>query len=503
MRTDQGVALVASLLIMVAIMSLGVGSLFLTDMNLKIAENARSSTIAKYHADAGVDTAVALLTSSYHDTNKFPATFTLPVTAGQSYRLLPGSDGYRRDGDDQVRVRVEGFTDSGARYVAEVLLATTDALNPAFAVGAASMGRVEVRGGSAEFVNAGLHGNKGLRLPGYSTDSFRSCDANAAFSSCAAVYPSLGPLPVSSSNGADCYLNPHCDNRAAEVQLEVAYLCERNDTVAAALGLVKQGDCDSHGKATYKDANTAQAVDIDPATNPSVYTGRCTTVYGDASPPPAEIVAAVPGAVICVKDGGSINFSAGIEMRGVTVIADGDITFGGARDGTRDGVAGKLSEVTLIAGTAPDAPDGAVMLDSVSGHNLTLFSGANRDRDTIASSPHYLVSPGFRLSGVTTIASSSDVVFAGETGLTKAAGRPDTVTVAVISAKTISHRGASDFYGVFWAGTGFENGPAKIHGAVASAGDITATGTFRLNSSYALDNPYLYGPAEPVVVSRR
>lgn len=109
MKDSRGVALIASLLIMAAIMALGAGSMFLAQMNLKITENTRSNAVAKYHAEAGLDTAVALLKRRYDIYKAFPTTFTLPVTAGQSYEMFAGTEGYRYDNPDQVRVRVRAL----------------------------------------------------------------------------------------------------------------------------------------------------------------------------------------------------------------------------------------------------------------------------------------------------------------------------------------------------------------------------------------------------------
>ncbi|MDQ3460731.1 MAG: hypothetical protein M3498_15735, partial [Deinococcota bacterium] len=82
--------------------------------------------------------------------------------------------------------------------------------------------------------------------------------------------------------------------------------------------------------------------------------------------------------------------------------------------------------------------------------------------------------------------------------------RAPEVTVAIISSRRIVNSGSSDFYGVFWAGMGFEqSGSGKIYGAIASVGPISSTGKFHINSSYGVNNSTLYAPPEATVMSRR
>jgi hypothetical protein len=193
---------------MASIMALGLGSMFLTQMNLQIAENTRSNAVAKYNAEAGVDTATVLLKERFEALGKtFPATWNMPATA--TYRLFPNPDGsdngyVRYTATNQARVRVEGLTPNNARYVAEILLGSASTINPAFEIGLASMGTVRVAGGgSAEFINAGIHGNRGVELPGYSTNRFRSCPIGVTFAACPVVFD---PINYNSST-YDRYTN--------------------------------------------------------------------------------------------------------------------------------------------------------------------------------------------------------------------------------------------------------------------------------------------------------
>lgn len=65
-RGDRGgFVLVTSLLILVVMVVLGAGAFFLTMMNLRIAENTRSSAIAQFNAYEGVDLALIALAREY------------------------------------------------------------------------------------------------------------------------------------------------------------------------------------------------------------------------------------------------------------------------------------------------------------------------------------------------------------------------------------------------------------------------------------------------------
>lgn len=527
MKDSRGIALIASLLIMAAIMALGAGSMFLAQMNLKIAENSRSNAVARYHAEAGLDTAAALLRKMHTDTGKFPATFTLPVTSGQSYAMLSGLEGYRRDNVNQVRVKVEGFTPNNARYVAEALVAPI--INPAFLKGLSSEGNIRVSGlGSAEFVNAGVHGNTGVELPGGSSSNFRTCATTTqAFDTC----PLTNPLPVSSSNGTSCYL-AGCDPWASEQKVNPEYIVKRNDAIAIhTFGLTYYLDAndnrvsDGRGGYLYADpAAPSTSININWEANANVYSSRCTVVYSSTNPPPTTITTVADGARICAKDNLNLNFASNINMSNATVIADGNITFGGVSACTGSCSAGTLTNTKLISRTTlnPSAPDsqggagqGGVMLDNVIGHNLTLFGGANRNVAsslTGSSPPHYLIGSGFKLTGNTTIAANRDIQFSGQTQLTTYPDKPSAVTTVIISTRKINNNGSGDFYGVFWAGTCFaQGGSAKIFGTVAvrtpgcttggNPSAIDISGKLHINSSYAVDNTALYGPV--AVVSRR
>lgn len=524
MKRQDGIALIATLLIMAAIVALGVGTLFLSDMNLRIAGNSSAHAIARYNAESGLDAAIIQLTKEYGVAKRFPTSLTLPSSPASEiiYQAVsPSSQGYSTNtARTTAVVRISGRGPNNAQYVAEAFMAV--AINPAFLKGLASEGNIRVSGGgNAEFVNAGIHGNTGEGLPGYSNSNFRTCATpTQEFSTC----PITDPLPVSSSDGTNCYMTG-CDPWAPRVQIDPAYALKRNDAIAIdTFGLVHYRDAnnnlvsDGMGGVLYADpASPSVSININPEANPTVYGSRCTVVY--TSTPPT-ITSVAEGAKICaIGSGVTLNFASGIDMKNATVIADGDITFSGPNPCAGTCAAGTLENTKLISRTRipptatlndPNDARGGVMLDIVTGKNLTIFSGANRD--VASSSPYYLIGEGFKLAGNTIIASNRDIQFAGTTYLTTYPDKPGAVTTAIISTRRITNSGSSNFYGVFWAGTCFaQSGSAKIYGTIAvreakcttggNPSAIDISGKLHINSSYAVDNSSLYGGM--AVASRR
>jgi hypothetical protein len=126
-----GAALVSVLLVLVAILILALGTLMMTNSSLMIAENQVSASIARAHAEAGIDAVVASLTEAYHRTGALPPSPPpLPRVTGLDSDLAfdadPSQDGvpwYSLLSDDTVRLRVVGRGPRDAEYVAEAVVA--------------------------------------------------------------------------------------------------------------------------------------------------------------------------------------------------------------------------------------------------------------------------------------------------------------------------------------------------------------------------------------------
>ncbi len=66
-RDQGGFVLITSLLVLVVLTGLGVGAYFLTNMNLRIAENTRTAAIAQYNAHEGLDVALLILAREFYE----------------------------------------------------------------------------------------------------------------------------------------------------------------------------------------------------------------------------------------------------------------------------------------------------------------------------------------------------------------------------------------------------------------------------------------------------
>ena len=190
MKQAKGFALVAVLIIMTVMLVLGIGAHYLTQMNLKIAENARSSAMAKHNAEGGLEVAhLALAKTPSLASKGFPTNFALPTVEDGNFRLSSagGSAGYSAidsDGDgfnEYATLRVEGYTVSEGAFVKEALFSVEQALpNPLFNAGLVAKGVVrfvtnDVRTNiwSGDYLSSR---NQGVFAAGYSGKASRGCD---------------------------------------------------------------------------------------------------------------------------------------------------------------------------------------------------------------------------------------------------------------------------------------------------------------------------------------
>lgn len=123
---DRGFALIASLLVLLVLSVLGLGSVFLTQMNLRIAENGRTSAIARYNAEAGLDSAFVVLAATFRDNLTVPESLEefredFPSFETASYRFAP-TDGYTLFADGTVRIRMVGLGPRNAEHEVEALV---------------------------------------------------------------------------------------------------------------------------------------------------------------------------------------------------------------------------------------------------------------------------------------------------------------------------------------------------------------------------------------------
>lgn len=163
-----GFILITSLLILVVLTGLGAGALFLTTMNLRIAENTRSSAIAQYNAYEGVDMALLALAREYRnrEDGTWPSLSELrgrmpPDSAGR-YNIVSLEFDAAAAGEDNPRagvVTVEGTGPrnsshmSSARFQGQVTpFDVVGEIDPIFGTGWVTDGSIQIKGGSTFYI---------------------------------------------------------------------------------------------------------------------------------------------------------------------------------------------------------------------------------------------------------------------------------------------------------------------------------------------------------------
>lgn len=160
MRTNHGIALITSLIVLFAVATLGVGATFLAQMNLRIAENTRSHVVARYHAETGLDTALVLLAREFRDQRgRFP-------TLTELQTLFPGTADYQLASyqlfaNNEATISIRGqVTARNAEHIAEARFrgvgtptTLTTRQDPLFGVGFVSNGSITFPGNSTLDLN--------------------------------------------------------------------------------------------------------------------------------------------------------------------------------------------------------------------------------------------------------------------------------------------------------------------------------------------------------------
>jgi hypothetical protein len=154
-----------SLVVLFVVAMIGLGATFLTDMNLKIAENGRTNAIARYNAEAGLDTALVVLAKAYRDQEGH-----FPATKAELEAILPETNlyqlhAYELFSSDEGRVSVRGvlpnrnaehLVEARFRGVAgptELVTQTVTEMNPLFGVGFVANGTITFPGNSTLDLN--------------------------------------------------------------------------------------------------------------------------------------------------------------------------------------------------------------------------------------------------------------------------------------------------------------------------------------------------------------
>lgn len=159
---QNGFVLVTSLLVMVVLAGLGAGAFFLSNMNLRIAENTRTAAVAHYNAHEGLDVALLILAKEYHlrGDGTWPtyAELVARTPAGAEYEFVSlDYDPANAHGLNEAgTVTVRGFGprnaqyETGARFRGEVTTVPVEGeSDPLFGTGWVTDSKIQINGNTS------------------------------------------------------------------------------------------------------------------------------------------------------------------------------------------------------------------------------------------------------------------------------------------------------------------------------------------------------------------
>lgn len=470
LASRQGIAIVSILLVMVALTAFGLSAMFLTQMNLGIAGNARSATLADNNASAGLNAAFVALQREYEADGEFPEALSLPAIVGVDFAPTYALANYQRRSATVAYVAVTGSAPGQAEYLAEALVsvaAGSTRLPAYFDFGISTEGEFSGNG-SGSYVSAGIHANEGFSLNG--SQQFRVCTQRDDQGICTRTEPVPGDaVPISGSPGATCSVNPGqsaiCYNRVPvhltdPVTITPDYHARRD----AALSAMSQGP--------HYSAYFGINCDLRYTTRPNPITGLL-----------SGIAALPPGSTVCLEYSQNTSFNGTTTINDVNLVSRGDFSINGAfnsRDSTFIVYDGKFS--TNGAGTMT---------------NVNVYS---EDGLTLNGSKNAIY------EGTTTFATAGDITINGSYRASQVGDGEIAVGIAMIAGGDITVNGSSEMFIAAVSGGKFtQNGSSTIRGRIASKGDIKFNGSFDIDSGLGVINPEFSEPGDATlrVVSRR
>ncbi len=462
MKRQDGIALIATLLIMAAIMALGVGTLFMSNMNLRISENSRTHALARYNAEAGLDAAIIHLTKESKATKQFPTTtdFKLPTSPDPTaitYSLVS----YTPYGTPRTRARVviRGTGPNQSAYVTEALMESVSnpgETDPSFPVGLVSEDYVSVNGGPT-MKDAPLHGNRGYAIS--SSVTFQEgCDPNG--SNCTAT--SSNDRPVSAAKNPKSPPEPAWTYTCTASGQDSNTLCPGGTPwkykdkpvslrdAGISYNRIRNGDATTVSKFGVNSANTL--------TSTTAVSG-CTITLSFAASVTGTLLSSYPsGAKVCVT--GNVDIPSGANYSDITIVVKGDVR---VNNGTTSSPA-RFNNVNFLSmGTVTQTTP-----ISMTGSRLFADGGV-----TVNSSIAY--------TGMSTIASGTNLTIGSQGGAIFNTQGTD-VGMAMMAVGDLSAQGlkgaGSDYANVaIWAGGKASlNGGAKLRGGIGSGGLLEIKG---------------------------
>lgn len=460
---NPGIAIVSVVLVLAATMLLGIASLFLTQVNLGISKNVRSSTLASNAATAGLNAAFVTLQDYFGLNGDLPSTLTLPTIAGHDYQPSYSLADYRVSGDTAY-VSIIGRGGTDAEYVSEALIQFSGGSGLAnyFAYGLATESTF-TKSGTGAYINAGIHANKGFKLSG--VQEFYVCTARDAQGVCTSTQAiGADAIPISASPGAT--------------------------TCSVSGGLKDSGLCVSGTPANLTDPVTITPDfashfqnALDTVSKGSLYSNTlgiyCDYIFASVPAKAAffNAVAGLPSAsTVCVEGNGTLSFSgSGYSFDNMNLVVRNDVSFSGTYS---------TSNFVLISVTGSLKGSGSSTFD-------TMQAYAKKDLDF--SGTHTIV-------GRSTFAAGGNLTISGSAAaVTTATGDP-AIGVALIAEGNIKISGSSKLYVAAVAGGTFtKSGVAEFVGRAASKGAMDISGSFRIDAGLPIDNDSLV-QAEPAVL---
>jgi hypothetical protein len=466
MRNNKGVAIVASIIVMVVVLALGVGSIFLTQNNLKTAENVRSNAVARSNAESGLDVGYQLLDAYYQEHGKLPG-----GNPGEPNAFEFGDDtytvNYERYSNEEGKLSSVGKSSSGAEYKSEAVFsvnAGNASIPPELIKGLTSEGEVRVNGGASLYVDAGVHGNSGFWLGG----DFQVCNSRDAHGLCTHFNPAgiaTPNLPVSLSNSSGvCRVrNTNCNPNnylKSAVSIGVNYTSRRNRAA------------DVNGDGTFDVTNFRTSADC----------------AGALSAPSGS---AMSSRVVCANTN-TVTVS-NANLTDVTIINTGNITLNGSGTCT-------LNKVTLIS------LNGTVSMGPCTNTNVRIFSQKELKFSGSNNSPL-----GWVWNGENTLASASNITINGKSRHDNTVNpifNPDgtvSIGLAIIAGGNITFNGSNterDYYATFVSGGTFtQNGTSRFFGSIASVGSLRFNGNLEIDSGLTYQNRDLLSDPEKILAA--
>ncbi len=527
-RKEQGIALTVMLVVLTFAATLSFGTLFLTQNNLKVAENIRNHAIAKYNAEAGIEVSHIMLNADWKETGKMPTANTadsmvpLAVSASETafnYYLDPE---VFNSTNNNVYLAIVGKSGPDASYTTEMLAKAVPASTsqslplPVYAKGIVSKTTVSINGmANTKLLSTGVHGNQGYTLNGkikhvytciernedgtcydfefsanpwtYFTASAEqsnyTCNSHPSAPICQSGEPMImaddpfnpwnfdgtikDPQPAVINPRASLLLGLYTRGLvSAEALQTMGYLSSTVDL--ANFSLRELADTNNDGIAN-NDANYGPVdADID-LTNLAAY------------------MCAQPG--VNVYDGQSLNsasqlYSRGFRKNKVTCVTNG-VNFPKNSD---------LEDMTIIVLNGSMNFNGSSDLDNT---NLINFSsGVNLDSGDIDSSlvfakQHINVNRNAEIKGVTSLLTDGNMTHNGKTVVASTDDGP-IVGLNVVASGDITFNGRSDTYGIYQSRGSFrQNGHSDLFGSVLAEKSIIFNGGVEVDASMPISNPTL------------